>query len=202
VSACSGDGTHEALSGRGINTSYENCKALLAQYNVEFVSVKNSTHGQCKIQDAVEVSRFGQAKLSTPAVMTCALAMRMSELEAVYIQPAAQRILGSPIKTIHHYGSYACRKARGKSRLSQHAYANALDIGIFETQSGVKASVSRHWKNAGKRTEFLKTVGQGACTLFHGVLGPDSDSNHRDHFHFDLGPYTYCQQRFLDPRDW
>jgi len=166
---------------------------------MDFTPVAPTSHGRCHIRDAVKVSRFGQAKLSTPAIMTCALAIRLSDFEAIYLQPAAMRILKSPIKTIHHYGTYACRNARGKSRLSEHAFANAIDIGIFTTQSGKNVSVSRHWNNSGEKSEFLKSIGQGACTLFQGVLGPDSDKNHKDHFHFDMGKYTYCQQEYIDP---
>ena len=33
-----------------------------------------------------------------------------------------------------------------------------------------------------------------------GVLGPDSDSAHRDHFHFDMGPWAFCQLDPVDPR--
>ncbi len=199
LSACSSDVVYD--SGKTPpGQVYENCQQYLRQFDLDYRPVADRSTGACRIRDAVQVSRIGQAKLSRPAIMTCALAVQLSEFETVVLQPAAKRTLGSPITTIHHYGTYACRNARSKSRLSQHAYANAIDIGIFETASGIKTSVSRHWDEAGSKGEFLKTVGQGACTLFHGVLGPDSDRNHQDHFHFDMGPYTYCQLRPIDPR--
>lgn len=198
LTACSS--TDDYGSGRGLKRqTYTNCRDYLRQFDIEFSAVADQTNGACNVRNGVKVTRFGQAKLSRPAVMTCDLAARVSEFEAVFLQPAAKRILGSPITTIHHYGTYSCRRARGKSRLSQHAYANAIDIGILETRSGIRASVSRDWDRSTNKGQFLKSIGQGACTLFHGVLGPDSDRNHRDHFHFDLGPYTYCQQKPEDP---
>ncbi len=132
--------------------------------------------------------------------MTCPLALKLSEFEAVVVQPAAKCLLGSPVTTIHHYGTYACRRATNGSRMSEHTKANTIDIGVFETAKKEKVSVTLHWAGHDKKAEFLKTVGQGACTLFTGVPGPDSDANHRDHFHFDLGPYAFCRQAPADPR--
>jgi hypothetical protein len=176
------------------------CREQLARYDVEFEAVPDFSSGGCSVKNAVKVSRFGRAKLSTPAMMTCPLALKLSEWEATMVQPAAKRILGSPIVTIHHYGTYSCRRATGGSRMSEHAKANAIDIGIFETEKREKISVTLHWKGNDKKAEFLKTVGQGACTLFGGVLGPDSDRNHYDHFHFDMGPYDFCRLNPVDPR--
>ncbi|SBW12465.1 conserved exported hypothetical protein [uncultured Alphaproteobacteria bacterium] len=178
-----------------------NCLDRLKVYDMDYKPVADGGSAACPIRDAVEVTRVGQAKLSRPAVMTCALAEQLSAFEGIFVQPAAARTLGSPVTTIHHYGTYACRRATGKaSRMSEHAKANAIDIGIFETAKGDKVSVARHWNGRDAYAEFLKQVGQGACTLFTGVLGPDSDSAHRDHFHFDMGPWAFCQLNPVDPR--
>ncbi len=177
------------------------CMARLATYDIEFEPVPDGGSSSCPIRGAVKVSRVGQAKLSTPAVMTCALAEQLSAFEGIFVQPAAERTLHSPVVILHHYGTYACRRATGKrSRMSEHARANAIDIGVFETASGERVSVTRNWNGHDAEAEFLKQVGQGACTLFAGVLGPDSDAAHRDHFHFDLGPYGFCQLDPIDPR--
>ncbi len=110
------------------------CRAELARLDVDFVPAPDFSSGNCGVTDAVKVSRFGRAKLSSPALMTCTLALKLSEWEATMVQPAAKRILGSPIATLHHYGTYACRRATGGSRMSEHAKGNAIDIGVFETE--------------------------------------------------------------------
>lgn len=179
----------------------ETCLERLRILDIDFEPVPDGGSKSCPIAGAVKVTRVGQAKLGKPAVMTCALAEKLSEWEGVFVQPAAKRVLGSTVTTMHHYGTYACRRATGKSsRMSEHARANAIDIGIFETASGTKASVTLDWNGHDAKAEFLKQVGQGACTLFAGVLGPDSDANHRDHFHFDMGPWPFCQLNMIDPR--
>jgi len=176
------------------------CLERLATYDMTFEPAPDFSSGGCAVRDAVKVSRFGRAKLSTPALMTCALAEKLSTFEGVFLQPAAERILGSPVTTIHHYGTYACRQRTGGTQMSEHAKANAIDIGIFELANGDKVSVTRHWNGAGDKSEFLKSIGQGACTLFQGVLGPDSDKAHYDHFHLDMGKWAFCRLKFTDPR--
>lgn len=173
----------------------------LKLYDMDFTPVADGGTAACPIRNAVQVTRVGRAKLSKPATMTCAVAEQLSSFESVFVQPAAIRVLGSPVTTLHHYGTYACRRATGKaSRMSEHAKANAIDIGVFETEKGDKVSVARHWNGRDAYAEFLKQVGQGACTLFTGVLGPDSDAAHRDHFHFDMGKWAFCQLNPVDPR--
>lgn len=177
------------------------CLERLRVLDIDFETVPDGGSKSCPIVGAVKVTRVGQAKLDKPAVMTCALAEQLSEWEGVFVQPAARRLLGGPVTTMHHYGTYACRRSTGKSsRMSEHARANAIDIGIFETAAGAKASVTLDWNGHDAKAEFLKQVGQGACTLFAGVLGPDSDANHRDHFHFDMGPWPFCQLNMIDPK--
>jgi hypothetical protein len=33
----------------------------------------------------------------------------------------------------------------------------------------------------------------GGCRLFRGMLSPDYNDAHRDHFHLDMGPYILCR---------
>lgn len=40
---------------------------------------------------------------------------------------------------------------------------------------------------------FLREVRDGACGIFHAVLGPDYNALHRSHFHFDIGRYRQCR---------
>jgi hypothetical protein len=40
---------------------------------------------------------------------------------------------------------------------------------------------------------FLREVRDGACSIFHVVLGPDYNALHSTHFHFDMGRYRQCR---------
>jgi hypothetical protein len=104
--------------------------------------------------------------------------------------------------------------------MSEHAAANAIDIVGFRTKDGQTISIGKHWKKDGTRSagaqstqlasassvpatstgpdddakaKFLREIRDGACGLFHAVLGPDYNALHRSHFHFDMGRYRQCR---------
>jgi hypothetical protein len=41
--------------------------------------------------------------------------------------------------------------------------------------------------------KFLREVRDGACEVFHGVLGPEFNAAHRSHFHLDMGRHKVCR---------
>jgi hypothetical protein len=51
----------------------------------------------------------------------------------------------------------------------------------------------RHWDAGGAEAAFLRSLRDGACGWFRAVLGPDYNAAHRDHFHFDMGPWRACR---------
>jgi hypothetical protein len=53
--------------------------------------------------------------------------------------------------------------------------------------------VLKDWPESNERAAFLREVRTGACRFFDGVLSPDYNAAHRDHFHFDRGPYRVCR---------
>ena len=94
-------------------------------------------------------------------------------------------------------GVYSCRNIIGSkfwvTRRSEHAKANAVDIGAFRLKNGSTISVRKHWKGTGKKAQFLRAVHLGACRYFRVVLGPEFNRAHHDHFHFDRGPLWRCK---------
>jgi hypothetical protein len=80
-----------------------------------------------------------------------------------------------------------------KNRRSEHATANAVDIGGFHLEDGTHISVLRDWKRPGRKSEFLRAVHLAACSYFRVVLGPDFNSEHENHFHFDRGTLYTCR---------
>ncbi len=84
--------------------------------------------------------------------------------------------------------SYSCRPRNNVlgAKLSEHGYANALDVSGFTLADGRKISVKRDWSGAEVEQVYLRTVHRGACQYFTTVLGPDHDRAHNDHFHLDL----------------
>ncbi len=62
-------------------------------------------------------------------------------------QPAAKRVLGSHIVKLRNASSYMCRNRYNDpaQKISEHAFANALDISAFELADGRTIDVKRNW---------------------------------------------------------
>jgi hypothetical protein len=69
--------------------------------------------------------------------------------------------------------------------MSQHAFANALDLAGFITEKGEQISVENSWPGDTPESRFLKEIHAGACKIFGTVLGPEANVAHSNHFHFD-----------------
>jgi len=110
------------------------------------------------------------------------------------VQPEAVRRLGQVVVRIHHLGAWDCRKRSGSwLRMSEHAKGRAIDVAAFELADGTRVAVAEDWKAAGPRREFLRVLARRACAYFNVVLTPDSDSDHWNHFHLDVGPERACR---------
>jgi hypothetical protein len=154
----------------------------------------------CGWHDAVRVTAL-PARAGAPFVLTCPAAVSLAMWDLHTVQPAAIATFGGRVVAIEHFGSYACRdigrgaSAEGLERRSEHATANALDVAGFVLADGNTVSVARDWsRGAGDaRGRFLRTVHDGACAVWNGVLGPEYNAAHRDHFHLDRGTLHACR---------
>jgi hypothetical protein len=141
----------------------------------------------------VKISRI-HAAFNQPATMSCALADRLDEFEREVVQPLALDELGSRATRIDHLGSYSCRRqnSRTAGRWSQHAQGQAIDISGFRLSDGTTVSLARDWNEPGAKGQFLRHLAQRACRYFSVVLTPDSNAEHYDHMHLDIGPERLC----------
>jgi hypothetical protein len=104
------------------------------------------------------------------------------------VRPAAQAYLGSEVVRIETMGTYNCRNINGgrSGKLSEHAFGNAVDISAFILRDGRRVSVLNGWNGRSDERAFLRRLHQSACKRFGTVLGPDYNSAHANHFHFDM----------------
>lgn len=131
---------------------------------------------------------------SASTTMRCPLAAA-AHIWLTSIDERARDMLGSPLASVHHFGTYSCRRMynRQSGPMSQHAYANAWDVSGFELADGRVISVLADWNDGGPRGRFLKTARSEACRIFSVVLTPDYNEAHRDHFHLDMGNGLRCK---------
>lgn len=149
----------------------------------------------CSALGAVQLTEIG-TPITNLGAMTCPAARQFARWTREAVQPAAEQWLGSPVKRIESMGTYACRPVNGQAgaKLSEHGRANAVDIGAFLLEDGRRITVEAGWNGDDERVRrFLRAVHQAGCRRFGVTLGPDANSYHRDHLHFDMGRGPYCR---------
>lgn len=174
----------------------EQCMAVLDRSQLQAEPIADrSTGAFCGFHNAVAVERSSVAYGGPALRATCALAAALYVWEREVVAPAARQYLGGKVSRITHVGTYACRRVNGSAsgRPSQHATANAIDITGFRLADGRRVSVLSGWNGSAQQRAFLRAVRDGGCKLFRGVLSPDYNALHRDHFHLDMGPYNICR---------
>ena len=181
----------------GTATTHLSGRACLARLSAQDVSYRpldsvDASSSSCHVDTAVRVSRVAVG-LNRPAVMSCALASRLDDFEREVVQPAAKAELGQRVVRINQMGSFSCRRVAGRSRLSQHALGQAIDIGGFRLSDGSTISVERDWNEPGPKRLFLRHLARRACGYFSVVLTPDSNADHYNHLHLDIGPDRLCE---------
>ncbi len=171
------------------------CLSYLNQHHIQYERVKDwRTPEGCGIDQAVRIKESA-IPWNRPALMYCPFEENIWGFETQVVQPTAQRIFGRKVSKISHMGTYNCRGEKGsghESRLSQHSYGKAIDIGSFELDDGTIISVLKDWRAPGPKSDFLHAVAKGACQHFNMVLTPNTNPMHRDHMHLDIGPYKRC----------
>jgi hypothetical protein len=98
------------------------------------------------------------------------------------------RWFGAQVVEIKQISAYSCREmvGSGTSRISEHAFGNALDVAGFTLADGRKITVKDGWRGAPEEQGFLHDVQLAACENFSTVLAPGYNIYHYDHIHVDL----------------
>ncbi|CAN5198154.1 extensin family protein [soil metagenome] len=172
------------------------CREVLATTDFVTRALPDRTTGPgCGFDNAVEVRRSSLAA-SPSFPLSCRAAVSLALWEARVVKPAALAHFGVEATRIEHFGSYACRNIYNQpsARRSQHATADAFDVAGFVLANGRPVRVAADWNSRDPKVQaFLREVHDGACRYFDGVLGPEYNAAHADHFHLDRGGYTVCR---------
>ncbi|MFM9926359.1 extensin family protein [Variovorax sp. H27-G14] len=183
----------------------ELCLAALARTGMQYDLLPDRETGTgCGFQNAVRLRNAG-VRLSPAPSLSCPMALSFHMWAAHVLQPAAHQHFGQPVAAVEHLGSYACRNinrgngAEPGAARSRHATANALDVAGFTLADGRRITVSQAWPREPLQAAstppalLLRDAHTGACRFFDGVLGPDYNAAHRDHFHLETGGYGMCR---------
>jgi hypothetical protein len=125
------------------------CLRLLAPLNVEIVPVAPIREGDCGTPAAVLVRSLGDKEKVTfdpPLLLNCPMVVALGHWLESAVQPAAREAFNSPVAEIIG-SSYSCRTAynRPDTRLSQHAFANAVDLPTLILANRQRIDIARQW---------------------------------------------------------
>ncbi len=138
----------------------------------------------------------GDIAYSPPPLLTCTMALALASFEKI-VQEEAIRSFGTPVVRVEQLGTYSCREMVGyPGWVSEHSYANAIDLARFVLKNGAVIEVQRDF-DRGEATPrrpagtLLRAISQRAYDedVFSHVLTPFFNKAHRDHFHLDLARY-------------
>lgn len=151
----------------------------------------------CIASHPLAVSKLAAAvALEPPAVLSCAMAEASARFVRDHAVPLTKAEFGAALVTVEQASSYVCRPRRSGAKLSEHAFANALDWSALTLADGTRIEVRAHDRTKEPRAfALISTLHERACGSFTTVLGPGADADHADHFHFDLAKRRnpFCQ---------
>lgn len=183
--------------------SVPDCGARLDAMGVKYraatvpLQQKRGASYTCGAPQAVVYVRGPEGiKYNTAPLVTCGLALALAQFEHV-LQEEALRQFGKRVRRIEQGGTYNCRRmTRFRELVSEHSYANAIDVRAFVLEDGRRISVLSDFgplsgAPRGERALFLRGVARRSFDegVFSVVLTPYWDALHRDHLHLDLARY-------------
>jgi hypothetical protein len=151
------------------------------------------------IARAVEItSALGGVAFTSdqPLVIDCSLAVSLDEAGRYF------RVIGVDKATFS--SAYSRRNVRGTNTPSKHSYGLAIDVHTFAGKGLETLRVDADYEqDLGDEVDCVgKPQQQGGALLkilqcqlvrsglFHLVLSPDYDGDHRDHFHLEVKPWS------------
>ncbi|MBA2126500.1 extensin [Hyphomicrobium methylovorum] len=168
------------------------CLASGIVRNSPFVHARSALGGPsvCGAEQPFEMSGAdgGRVSLVPAASLRCPMIPQIDSWVRDVVKPAARYYFRQELAEVKVMASYSCRPMNSVdgARISEHAYANAIDIGGFRLANGDVVTVKGGWRGSQAEQAFLRQVHNGSCDYFSTVLGPNYNSLHSNHFHLDL----------------
>lgn len=171
------------------------CVSDLRSANIGFTPLLDQDFGNgCSAKDSVKLLDIG-VQVSNLGPITCPLARHFIAWTTYAARPAARKFFRAEIVKIETFGTYSCRTINGASvsRMSQHAYSNAIDVSGFVLDDGRRIMVDGGWRGDEPSRQFFRALHKSACRRFGTTLGPDYNRAHYNHLHLDMSGNGYCR---------
>jgi hypothetical protein len=170
------------------------CRAELRRLGVEFDDRPRISNGpSCGIDYPVKLSGLsGNIDVKPAVTLNCQTTLAFAKWVKNELAPSARYRYLTGVRTIVPMGGYSCRRMNNSRQkynpISEHARGNAIDIGSIILKDGHDIDVRKKGFFTMREGGLLKAVRSDSCKYFNTVLGPGSNAEHWNHFHFDLRP--------------
>jgi hypothetical protein len=188
------------------------CEDQLARARVTFRAASLPVHADrsakvtCGAPQVVAYVRGpGNIAYDPQPLITCGMALALASYERI-LQEEASRVLGTTVARVEQLGTYSCRGiVRFKGVISEHSFANAIDLAKFTLKNGKVVTVLHDFDTgdgppARPAGDFLRAISERGQDedVFSNVLTPFWDAAHKNHFHLDLARYRVNGVRPLE----
>jgi hypothetical protein len=138
-----------AWADKEIEAALMQCVQSLGPITADIVPLTPMRSGDCGTPAPMLVRSIGSKDKVTfdpPLILNCPMVAALYRWLEEDVQPAASTVLGSPVSKLIG-SSYACRNVYNlpDGHLSQHAFANAVDLPMFVLADGRKIDVTHGW---------------------------------------------------------
>ncbi|WP_105416289.1 extensin family protein [Neorhizobium sp. T25_27] len=168
------------------------CRAELKRLGVEFDDRPPIDAGpSCRVPYPVKLSGLsGNIDVKPAVTLNCQTTLAFAKWVRNELAPSARYRYLTGIQKIVPMGGYSCRRMNNSNQrnnpMSEHAKGNAIDIGQIVLKDGHEIDVRKKGLFSMREGGLLKAVRNDSCKYFNTVLGPGSNAEHWNHFHFDL----------------
>jgi hypothetical protein len=108
----------------------------------------------------------GRVALRPAASLRCPMIPQIDSWVTEVVEPAARYYFRQDLVELSVLASYSCRPMNSVdgAQISEHAYANAIDVGGFKLSNGEKISVLEGWNGSEREQAFHPRRG---VPIFH-----------------------------------
>ncbi len=126
------------------------CMKIFSTINIQFATIPPIRKGRCGTPAPIRLKSLGdkpEVQITPSARVNCNIAKAIHKWITEKVQPIAKELLNTSIISVRNLSSYSCRTRYSNplKRISEHAFANALDISGFTTTEGKFISILKHW---------------------------------------------------------
>lgn len=136
-----------------IEAAARECDELLQPIGAKTEPIAPIRQGECGTPAPVKVASIGSSggvAIEPAAILNCRMVSRLHQWIETVAQPAAREKFGARIVKVTNASAYICRNRYNDpaAKISEHAFANALDVSAFVLSDGRRIDVKTFWGDA------------------------------------------------------